>query len=485
MGVLDRQSIRRDLRNRRVGTRAGSRRPTVPDRRREGRGAPSQSQQALRASRRAAVTGTHESVRRRRRQRSVAGTLGAAARVLLTPLLLPVLLLSALARPGDLVRRLVDAPDRMRSRSRRLRHQARDPDTTAGKVAHTARITAWYLREELHDMSGGFPSPPEVARWLGARSAELLEAIGLRIGLVPRGPHDDSAGERVFGAVALGIVGAAVFLGLFLAGYQALEAAKGSEQLALERIAVLGLDRVAEADVLARLPVRPGANLIELEADKLGGRIEGLAWVDTVDVRLNLRQRALEVLVVEHRPALLLVDGGLKLVDERGRAFKALESGDPADLPLLSIDGWTGDAERLERAALGALDILRAARAGRAVRASDVSEIRWEGEGRGFSVVTRAGLPVVLGTEDFAARLGRVERAVASGRMPLDAVASIDAGLRDRLVAMPRARPKARKTLRKAVEAQPVQTVQRNRMIHLDRIRRTVGAATDFDWSTP
>jgi len=487
MGVLDRQSIRRDLRNRRVGTAAGRRKPVAAERRRPNRGAASSAQlEAIRKSRRAVVTGAHDKAPRRRRRTSLAGRLGAVARVLAMPLLLPVALLAMLARPRDLVRRVVDAPDRMRSQSRRLRNQARDPDTTAGRVAQTARVTAWYVREEMADMAGGFPSLRLVARRLGEGAADVADAVGRRIGLLPETAQDDSAGERVFRGVALGLVGAAVLVGLFLAGYQGLEAAKGSDQLALDRVAVLGLDRVVESDVLSRLPVRPGANLLELEPNRLGGAIADLAWVDTVDVRLDLRQRVLEVVVVEHRPALLLVDNGLHLVDEQGRAFKTLEAGDPADLPLLEVAGLADDPELLPRASLGALDILRAARAGRALRASDISEIRWEGEGKGFSVVTKAGLPIALGRQDFAARLGRLERAVASGQLPLDAVQRIDAGLRDRLVALPRARAEAKKTLRKAVEAQPVRKVQRNRMIHLDRIRRTVGVTVpDFSWSTP
>ena len=51
--------------------------------------------------------------------------------------------------------------------------------------------------------------------------------------------------------------------------------------------------------------------------------------------------------------------------------------------------------------------------------------------------MTRSGLPIHIGSEDFAARLGRLERAVASGDLPLEAVASVDVSLRDRLVVVP------------------------------------------------
>ena len=65
--------------------------------------------------------------------------------------------------------------------------------------------------------------------------------------------------------------------------------------------------------------------------------------------------------------------------------------------------------------------------------------------------MTRNGLPIHIGSEDFAARLGRLERAVASGDLPLEAVASVDVSLRDRLVVVPRSSKKARKRMQQAV----------------------------------
>jgi hypothetical protein len=122
-------------------------------------------------------------------------------------------------------------------------------------------------------------------------------------------------------------------------------------------------------------------------------------------------------------------------------------------------------------AATGAVDVLHALSAGRAIASGDLSELHYEADD-GFTLITRDGLPVRLGRRDFSDRLGRLERAVQSGDLPLDALASVDIGLRDRLVAVPLTTSKARRTLRKKVDEQPVDHADRQRMLHLQRIQR-------------
>ena len=94
-------------------------------------------------------------------------------------------------------------------------------------------------------------------------------------------------------------------------------------------------------------------------------------------------------------------------------------------------------------------------------------------------VLTRSGMPVRRGREDFAVRLGRLERAARSGALPLHALASVDLGLRDRLVAVPRSARSARRAVRKKVSTQPMAPAQRAQVLELQGTPR----AQAVDWS--
>ncbi len=470
MGILDTQSIR--LSNRRLGKRRLEQRraarkaaAAARDRRRPGRGARTRSHQD---------TTVDVSGRRRRRSRArLRDSIGGAGRVLLMLLLLPVQLLLLLLRPLELIRRLRETPGRVRSASRRLRMASRDPRSRPGRAWQTARLSAHFVREELADMQDGFPRPTELALAVLEVLRELAARAGRAIGVLPRDRRDDVS-DRLLHALSLGVISAAVLVGLFVASYQGIEAAKTSDRLAIKQVRVLGLERTPEEAVLARLPVAAGDNLLDLDLATLGRGARDLPWIDDVTVTRNLRDGLLTVRVVEHRPVFLMAGADLRLVDDQGRPFKPLDGEGPADLPVLALAPDLGPDEQAH-AATGALEILRALAAGRALTATDVSEVRYDPDD-GFALVTRGGLPVRLGRRDFADRLGRLERAVHTGSLPLDALASVDVGLRDRLVAVPLTTRKAERQIRKRVEEQPIDQDRRRRMLHLERIRRSIGS---------
>jgi cell division protein FtsQ len=468
MGILDTQSIRlnnRRLGKRRLEQRLGAREgaSTAQERRRPGRGAQVRSRQDATVD---------MAARRRRRSRArVADWAAATGRTLLTLALLPVQILLILVRPIESLRRLRETPDRVRAASRRLRMASRDPRSRPGRLWETARLSAHFVREEFADMQDGFPRPAEVVLSLGGTVRELAARLGRRVGVLPQDRRDDVS-DRMLHAVSLGVILAAVGLGLFVASYQGIEAMKTSDRLAIREVRILGLERTPEATVAARLPVAAGDNLLDLDLATLADGARDLPWIDTVTVSRDLRDGLLTVRVVEHRPALLVAAEELRLVDDQGRPFKVLDGEGPSDLPVLALEPGLAPEEQ-ERAAAGALEILRALTAGRAVTAGDISEIRFDPDD-GFALVTVAGLPVRLGRRDFADRLGRLERAVQLGNLPLDALASVDVGLRDRLVAVPLATRKAEREIRRQVEEQPIDQDRRRRMLHLERIRRSI-----------
>ncbi len=471
MGVLDRQSLRGEIRNRRLGrSRLAMRdRRTAPrvkagERRRPDRGLSETSSPRTTRG------------RSRRAQRQLAERLSGAieglGRLLVFCLVAPLVLLRLVFKPRELLARLREGPTRLRAAAKRVRLESRDPDSVPGRVLETARISAWFLREELADMRDGIPTALDIKTDLSQGTRGLLDQLGEGLGLKATA-DGQTVGDRLFAAGSAGLVLGMIAIGGFVGTYNAVEELKVSETMALTSVSVAGLDRVTEATALALLPP-PGANLLELEIGSLAGPLLALPWVSEATVTRDLTTRALSVQIVEHTAVMLLAGPSLRLLDLQGEAFKVREPGGPFDLPILT--GVPHDAngvpepQALAAAMVGALEVLHALGPGRAVGAHSISEIHWEGD-TGWSVVTRDGLPIRLGERDFGARLSRVERAVNAGRMPLDALASIDAGLRDRLVAVPRSHSKAARTVKKVLESQPVPQRDRARLLHLRRIQ--------------
>lgn len=464
MGVLDRQSLRGEVKNRKLGRerlamrdRRYLTRPSTSERRRPRRGV-RDTPGRVRTPRQ-----TPTAVRFFDQASEFVHVLG---RLLFFLLLVPPMSLRLLLRPSELAERVREAPTRIRATTKRLRLESKDPGTWAGKSLETARLAASFLQEELADMRDGIPTVNMVRADLRIGSSTVLEHLAPLVGFRER-EDGISPGDRLGGAAAMGLVLGVVGIGLFVAVFNGIEELKTSEHLALQSVGVVGLSRVSEEAVLSLLGASLGDNMLELESASLGGAILGLPWVDSVEVHRNIAGRTIEVRVLEHRAALLLPGETMRLMDDRGRIFKDWEAGEPWDLPLLTAN--TDDGELPEEATKAALEVLHALGAGRALGDDAISEIRWD-PSEGFSVVTRRGLPVRLGRSDFGARLGRVERAVGAGRLPLDAVASVDAGLRDRLVAVPRKARRARRAVKKIIESQPVPRRDRARLLHLRRI---------------
>jgi cell division septal protein FtsQ len=400
-------------------------------------------------------------------------SLFAVCRILALVAVFPFQLVYLLVRPRDLMRRLSEAPTRVHSTARRLRLQTRDPDSMLGRLWESVRLSAHFVREEMTDMQDGFPSFQQVARG----SMRAVSSSGRRVSRgFTRGlaVSSEDLFKRLHHSAALGVVAGIVVVGLFVAGYQGLESLKQSEWLTIGDITIQGLERIERDELLSQLRVGEGDNLLEIESDLLVERATTLPWVRSLALRRDLRGQRLELAVVEHKPVLLLGSSPIKLVNESGVAFKELEAQDPVDLPFLTVadaDVDLSDPEQLRQASRGAVQILHALSSGTALTDADVSEIRYEGEA-GYVVVTRTGLPVRVGREDFAARLGRLERAARSGALPLHVLASVDLGLRDRLVVVPQAARKARRTVRKRVVSQPIAPQQREQVMQMKKLRR-------------
>jgi len=500
MGVLESQTVRGEITNRRIGRRRVAERAARRDAMVQSRNSGAQDGpgwasepshwtqspvQQPNERRRAARGALKESPPKPSRKAArlnyrIGELLFEAGRLFLVALVTPLQLVLFLLRPTELVRRLREAPDRARSGARRIRMASRDPETAPGRIWDWLRLSAHFVKEEVADMQDGFPKADEVFR----ESFAEFKRVSGRVTGRRHGKASDvrDLSSRVFDSVSFGLIVGVIVVGLFVAGYQGIEALKQSDRLAINHIEFLGVDRVERAELATALGVSLGDNLLELEPDLDEARL--LPWVDDIELKRDLRGQRLQVRVVEHVPALILASHPLKLVDQRGAVFKKLGGSDPFDMPLLTVHGSElslADATVQREATRLGLQALRALEAGQSIGVADISEIRYEGEA-GLSLITRSGLPIHLGRRDFALRLGRLERAVQAGSLPMTAMASVDLGLRDRLVVVPRAARSAQRAVRKQVDAQPISAAHRARMVHLKRIGSSLeGAPPDGD----
>ena len=140
----------------------------------------------------------------------------------------------------------------MRSGTRRLRMASRDPNSATGRVWDTVRLGSYFVREEFADMQDGFPRPRDVARAAADNVAGVLDRVGRKIGVLPEDSHDDVY-DRLAHAAGLGLVGGAIAVGLFVSTFEGIETIKTHDRLTVAEIAVLGLDRTPETDVLSAL----------------------------------------------------------------------------------------------------------------------------------------------------------------------------------------------------------------------------------------
>lgn len=189
--------------------------------------------------------------------------------------------------------------------------------------------------------------------------------------------------------------------------------ASGSRAFAVQRVEVLGTQRLSRLDVLRAARVGADSNLLALPVGKISARLRSLPWVQDAAVQRRLPDQ-LRIMVRERRPLVLaLVEGRLHYLDTDLRPLAPAGGRPEVDLPVLSglsrADLLSPDEEMLTllaavRRLLASLPPQEMAPGGR------LSEIHldriW-----GLSLVFNDLSPTVrLGFGHFAARLQRLQR---------------------------------------------------------------------------
>lgn len=133
-----------------------------------------------------------------------------------------------------------------------------------------------------------------------------------------------------------------------------------TEHLAVERVEVVGADRVEAEVIVGASSVRPGQSLLALSASIAAARVEALPWIRSATVAKNWPRRV-RISVDEHEAVAVVALGALFYVDDRGRAFARFEDG-VLDLPIilgLEREAYVhGDAETLSRLRV-AIELIR------------------------------------------------------------------------------------------------------------------------------
>jgi cell division protein FtsQ len=225
---------------------------------------------------------------------------------------------------------------------------------------------------------------------------------------------DRVPGERRAAAVRALRLALPALTAVLLFGGAALLAWKVGFEGGLLRVREIRFDGLGRARVEGLLEVSPaqrGDHLLLVEPTAVEAALARHPWVASVEVRRRLPP-ALEMRVVEHRPAALAELGGLYLVDSRGEVFKRAAPGDGLDLPIItgiSREDWVerrGEIQPLLTAALALLGRWRDR--GLEARAA-VSELHVDA-GYGTTLWTAEGAEVRLGQGDIEDKLARLER---------------------------------------------------------------------------
>jgi cell division protein FtsQ len=246
-------------------------------------------------------------------------------------------------------------------------------------------------------------------------------------------------GLRRAGAVMAGVL-AVVALGVTAVAVA--HALTTTPLLGVRSVEVVGLKRLPEAAVLAAARIEPGANLLTLDVDALGDRLEGVPGVRRAHVVRHLPDRV--VLAVEEREPYALVSvsgagGGLFWADAEGYLVGPERRPTAAPLPILSGVERPADRDHPvgDRLATG-LALLRAVQRAGGSLPRRISEIDLERAG-GPALYTTDGILVWVGRDAWEERLARLDAVLGEIEERGEPAESVDLRFRDLVVWRPRA----------------------------------------------
>ncbi len=153
-----------------------------------------------------------------------------------------------------------------------------------------------------------------------------------------------------------------------------------SPAFATRAVTVEGNERLATADVLRAAGLEVGRNVFEVPPEDAQARLVRHPWIAEAEVQRRL-PGTFRVHVREHRPAALVWLDRLYLVGEDATVFKAVEQGDPVDLPVVTgidVARFTSDRTYRSSLLLEVVAVMHDYRAAGLYRREPIAEIHVE-----------------------------------------------------------------------------------------------------------
>jgi cell division septal protein FtsQ len=201
----------------------------------------------------------------------------------------------------------------------------------------------------------------------------------------------------------------------------------------VREIQVRGGNKVGGSEIVAMAGLRHGMNLWKVQPDLIEKKIAKHPWVKRVLVRREFPRRVV-IEVEERKPRAIVATGRLYYVDGDGLMFKEVAEGENVDFPLL-----TGlRAEQLTPANPAIRSRIQDAIRLSELMAKDshiLSEIHFEALDRLVLYTTAYPVALRMGSEDWEAKLQRLDRVLTLWKGHEARLVSLDVSFRDQVVA--------------------------------------------------
>ena len=214
---------------------------------------------------------------------------------------------------------------------------------------------------------------------------------------------------RPLGTIALGIAGLSLVAGIIYLGFRALSS---TTFFRLRNIEVSSAKRLTREEILGLVGVQEGQDLARMNLKRMGEQLALNPWAETVRIHRYFPDR-LSISITEREPVAIVNMGFIYYLDKKGTVFKVLNQGDRLDYPVVtgfSEEDVNTNPVATREALKTTCELLGILREKGAFILADVSEIHYD-KGYGFTLFTASGgLPVKIGSGDFAAKIDRLAR---------------------------------------------------------------------------
>jgi cell division protein FtsQ len=238
-----------------------------------------------------------------------------------------------------------------------------------------------------------------------------------------------AASDGRFGRIVSGfkiLIGVISVLGLAVGiGWSVYRYAVNAPAFAVTRIKVEGSVRLADAKAAELAGIRSGQNLFRVDIDRAEHKLLGDPWIVQAKVRRELPDGVRIEIAEREARAIAVIEERLYLVSPDGLPFKAIEAGDPHDLPFVtgvSLANLARDAARERERLSRALEVLRLYDRIELSRIYPAQEVHLSPSGQVTLTVGKAGISLELGEGPWQKKLMMAARVIgrlqAERRLP-------------------------------------------------------------------